>query len=471
MQILDRILIRNNFKKNMTHKTNICFVANFSYTFLFHELAEKLKKENLNTFWIVNNQKLYDYLKERYDDEKILYISRTDFEGKAKPVSDFKLNELIYGDRVLRYEPQKGLNFLTNIQKTIYDFFKKNGIKMVMGEVTWAHEALIHRLCKKCTELDCTYISPHVVRIPEGRFAFFTDERKSQILEFWNDVPCDKPIKARKPDYLKINDKKIKKISSVSGRLERVRRFFTNENMEPQDPTLIVNRQWRFKSRTREELNRALYKNVKRTPFTHSKEPYIFLGLHKQPEASVDICGRYYEDQLQNIKNLWRALPYGWVLLVKEHTNAIGDRSPDFYKQIQAFPNVVLVDETANSYDIIRNAKLVATVTGTIAYEAALMSIPSVTFAPVFFNKINSCRQITLEDLSNLELDKLAEDLRQSPDNRLEFSQFLMQNSFEGKFYDPQTTETSLNPENIDKISFAVARAVEKLAEKAMAAK
>lgn len=452
----------------MTHKTNICFVANYTYTFLFHELAEKLKAENLDTYWIVNNQKLRDFLLERYAEEKVLYISRADFEGEGKPVSDFKLNELIYGDRVLRYEPQNGLDFLTNIQQPIYDFLRKSQIRMVMGEATWAHEALIHRMCKQCVELDCAYLVPHVVRIPEGRFAFFSDERKSQIMEFWNDVPCDKPIEAKKPDYLKLNDKKVKKISSLSGRLDRVRRFFTNENMEPQDPTLLVNQKWRLESRGREELNRSLYKSVKRTPFTHEKEPYIFLGLHKQPEASVDICGRYYEDQLQNIKNLWRALPHGWKLLVKEHTNAIGDRSPDFYKEIQALPNVVLVEETANSYDIIRNAKLVATVTGTIAYEAALMGVPSVTFAPVFFNKINSCKQITLEDLSNSSLDKIAADLKNQPDNRLEFSQFLMQNSFEGMFYDPQTTEASLNPENVEKLSFAVARAMEKLTEKAI---
>ena len=87
----------------MNHQTNICFVANYTFTFLFHELAEKLKSENLQSYWIVNNQKLYDYLKERYDDDRILYISRAHFDMPSEPVSDFKLNELVYGDRVLRY--------------------------------------------------------------------------------------------------------------------------------------------------------------------------------------------------------------------------------------------------------------------------------------------------------------------------------------------------------------------------------
>lgn len=447
----------------MKETTNICFIANYTFTYLYHELAETLKKENIIAFWIVNNNKLYDYLKERYGKEKVLYISRTFFDKPSQPISDLRLNELVYGDRVLRYEPQNGLNFLTNIQQPVYSFLKKNHIKMVMGEVTWAHEAVIHRICQNCSELNCTYLSPHVVRIPEGRFAFFTDERKSKVLEFWNEVSCNETIKAKKPDYLKINDRKIKSISSLRGRLDRIRRFFTNENIDSKDPTLIVNQKWRFKSRSREEWNRTLYQKVKRTPFSPEKYPYIFLGLHKQPEASVDICGRYYEDQLLNIKNLWRALPQGWKLLIKEHTNAIGDRSPAFYEEIQSLPNVILVEETTNSYDIIQNAEMVATVTGTIAYEAALMNVPSITFAPVFFNKINSCRQITLEDLIHQKLDSIAFQLKMQPNNCLEFSQFLMRNSFEGKFYDPLTSDISLSPDNVQKISAAVKAAVKKL--------
>lgn len=450
----------------MTQSTNICFVANYTFTYLFHELAETLKEEGINVFWIANNQKIYHYLLEKYGAQKVLYISRKDFERTSRPIGDYKLNELIYGDRVLRLEPQNGLQFLTNIQRPIYDFLKNHQIKMVMGEVTWAHEALIHRICKNRPELHCTYLSPHVVRIPEGRFAFFKDERKSEIFECWNDVSCDEPIKAKKPEYLKINDRKIKKISSLKGRLDRIRRFFTNENMDPLDPTLIVNQKWRFQSRFTEEWNRTRYQSIKRTSFNEVEEPYVFLGLHKQPEASVDICGRYYEDQLQNIKNIWRALPQGWKLVIKEHTNAIGDRSTHFYKAIQALPNVVLVEETTNSYEIIRQAQLVITVTGTIAYEAALMNIPSATFAPVFFNKINSCKQITLEDLNNYQLDEIAAQLNSQANNRLEFSQYLMNNSFEGKFYDPLTTKASLAPQNIQNISFAISKALKILVGK-----
>ena len=58
--------------------------------------------------------------------------------------------------------------------------------------------------------------------------------------------------------------------------------------------------------------------------------------LHKQPEASVDIVGRYYDNQYTNIQNIWRILPDDWCLVVKEHTNAIGDRPLSFLKKLKS---------------------------------------------------------------------------------------------------------------------------------------
>lgn len=449
--------------KNST--TNICFIANYSFTYLFDAIAEQLAKENIQAFWLVNNQKLNAYLQGKYGSERVLYFSRKDFEETAAPpVADLKLNELIYGDRVLQYEPENGIRFLENIQQPIYDFIKNNAIKVIFGELTWAHEVMIHRLCKKRPELDCTFLNPHCTRIPDNRFAFFTEERQNEILEVWQDEVCHEALQAKKPEYLKLNDDTIAKMSSIKGQLDRVKRFFTNENIDALDPTMIVNQKWRFQSRSREEWNRMQYQFIERTPFSEATQsPYIFVGLHKQPESSVEVFGRYYEDQLQNIKNLWRALPSGWKILIKEHTNAIGDRPPSFYHALKALPGVVLIDERTNSYDLIENAHLVVSITGTICYEAALMNVPSVTFAPVFFNKVNSCRQIGLDDLSNHQLDDIAFDLQRQPDNRLAFSQYLLQNTFEGKFYDPQTTSLALQEENVQKIAFGFQMAVQKL--------
>ena len=387
-------------------------------------------------------------------------INRQHIHKTAAAVADYKINELIFGDRVLRHNPSEGVQFLTNIQRPIYDFIKSNTIELVLGELTWAHEILTHRMCTQQTELNCKFLNPHVVRIPNNRFAFFTDERQSRILDFGESLETEVILEAKKPDYLAINDKKIKKAHSLVGKIDKLKRFISNENMESNDPTLLNNTRKRVEIKVQEEWNRESYQFVQRTAFSPKEfGNYVFIGLHKQPEASVDVFGRYYENQFQNIINLWRALPQAWNLLIKEHSNAIGDRPKRFYEQLQQLPNVFLVDEKTNSYPIIEHAELVVSVTGTIAYEAALMGVPSVTFAPCFFNRLSTCRQISLEDLAKYKLNEISFQLANQNDNRAAFSDFLLSNSFPGQFYDPITLPAVLENTNVLNISNAIEKA------------
>ncbi len=433
----------------------ICFIANFSKTYFFDAIAKQLEKADFEIVWIVVNERLRDFLYENYPEEKVLYLNRDWMQGEGRPVGEFKINELVFGDRVLRHEAANGIRFLTNIQQAIYDFLKKHEVKTVFGETTWAHEILVHRMTRHVRELNCKYLNPHVIRIPNGRFAFFTDEQQSKILEYDNDEICDTIFELKKPDYLVINDKKMKKNRSFSGRLSRAKRFFTNENIDKNDPTLISNEAVRFRSRAGEEWRKETYRGVKRIDFEDIKNTnYVFVGLHKQPEASIDVFGRYYEDQLVNIKNIWRNLPHDWQLIVKEHTNAVGDRSLAFYQELDALRNLHFVHESTNSWTLINQAKLVVTVTGTIAYEAALMQVPSLTLAPTFFNRMNYCRQITWNELNNCtDLNLLCEQLKSEKDNRLEFCQYLWRNSFEGTFSDPNANPKIMEKANVRKVA------------------
>jgi len=155
-----------------------------------------------------------------------------------------------------------------------------------------------------------------------------------------------------------------------------------------------------------------------------------------------------------NRRNIWRALPHDWQLIVKEHTNAVGDRSLAFYRELGALPNLHFVNEKTNSWTLINHARLIITVTGTIAYEAALMQVPSLTLAPTFFNRMNYCRQITWNELNDCaDLSLLCEDLKSEKDNRLEFCQYLWRNSFEGTFSDPNANPKIMEETNVRKVA------------------
>lgn len=451
-----------------TNKQSVCFISNYSKTYLAHEIAKRLKRDlDIKVVWLSVNEQLNNFLLNEYNADEVLYLSREYINKTTPPLenTNLKINELIYGDRVWRNEKESAQAYLSNIQQPIVDFFLKHNVRAVFGEITWAHELLVHRICKAIPSLKCSYLNPHVVRIPNGRFGFFLDEGQTQLFQL--DEPCEDfgIFEVKKPTYVTINKVKVKKNQSLMGRLDRVKRFLTNENIDAQDPTHPAV----FKDRTMrplsEEWKKETYKTIKRQDYKEvNKAPYVFLGVHKQPEASIDVMGRYQEDQLMNILNLWRILPPNWNLLIKEHSSAIGDRGRAFYKELLKHPGIKLIHEGSASYEVIKNAHLIATVTGTMAYEAALMRIPSVTLAPTFFNQLNTCVHYSSRGLAALPgIEKLVEELRFSEDNRHEFCNYILKNTMEGNVLDPQTTATVLEEENLEALSNGFAKAIKKL--------
>jgi hypothetical protein len=436
---------------------NICFVANFFKTFVFHEIAIELRKRGIGVYWIVTKKDQHKFLTEHYGQNNVLYVHRGNIEKPMPPVDDLRLNELVYGDRVFNHEPLNGLKFLTNIQKPIYDFLKHNKVGFVFGEYTWAHECLIYRLVTKRTELQCDYLDCSLVRIPNKRVAFFRGEDQGEIVEFNRKVDGVDPIRIERPSYLVINDKLLKQSASVKGRLGRLKRFFTGENIEANDPNVLVKRRTRLKVAGKEEYNRATYRRIETADFSAiENENYIFFGFHKQPESSIDVYGRYYEDQAVLIINLWRLLPQGWKIVIKEHTNAIGDRSTSFYRRIIRYPGIVMVNEKTESRKLIEKSRLVATVSGTIAYEAALLKKPAITFSKIYFNRLNSCRHITFDRLMKYNsLTDLVKELESQPDNIMEYSRFIAANTFEGYISDIFTDSSVIEAENINKLTNA----------------
>jgi len=384
----------------------VCFISNFTKTYVFNAVAKTLKeKYGYDIFWIVVNQKYKEYLEEEYDAGKILYIHKGLSEnGEPELVGEYKLNEIVYNDRFFSQNIDEGLAFVKAAQKPLYDFIKQNKIRFIFGEVTWSHEILVSRIVKDKKELGCKFFNPNVVRLPNDRFAFFSNEREFLEPEPKVDYSAmDFPlIKLQKQEYIAAFNDLIKKSYSLNVKLARAKRFFTKENIEKNDPSLPYKFTQRFVRGTRQEIFRSTYKLLDRVELKDIEDKdYVFYPLHVQPEASIDVMGRYYNDQFQNIINIWKLLPNNWLLIVKEHSAGIGDRSLSFYKKVAELKNVFMIHEKTNSHELIRKSKAIFTVSGTVGYEAALMERTAFTFAPMFFNQLQFCHKITLEDFSN----------------------------------------------------------------------
>ncbi|MDO1502196.1 hypothetical protein Q2T40_18845 [Winogradskyella maritima] len=446
--------------------SNICFIANYYKTDVFLEVSKILEKKNHTVFWIVSSKKQYDWLLSKFPSDRLLYIGKKEvLASKTKQIDvDLKLNELIYNDRVLKHESRNwSYNYLKNLTSLYYNFFKTNKISYIFGEITWAHEILAYRLSTFHTELETQFLNPHTIRVPNGRFAFFTDEFQSCIKEVKRvDNEVFSTITAEKPEYLKLNDKWIDKKKSISHNIGLLKNFIFRTNQDANDVTLYSSPYNQFKIRTTEIINRFIFnKFVSETTIEKLPEngKFVLFTLHKQPEASIDVIGRYYENQLSLIENIWRFLPENYYLLVKEHSNAIGDRSYSFYSKVKSLRNVFLIDNRINSYDLIEISSAIFTVSGTVAYEAALMSTMSFTFAPAFFNKLKCCREISLDEFKHNTFIELMSKNNTGLSNE-GFSNWLMSNSFKGVMSDAFGNPRSIEPENINLIANAIEKIV-----------
>lgn len=136
--------------------------------------------------------------------------------------------------------------------------------------------------------------------------------------------------------------------------------------------------------------------------------PYAFFPLQLEPEISLLLLAPFHTDQLHVIRQTAAALPVGYVLYVKEHPHMVPYRQRAFYREIQKIPNVKLLNPSVNSFDIVRSARLITTITGTVGWEATLLKKPVITFGDIFYNPLPNVRRCrAYEDLPQIVLEQL----------------------------------------------------------------
>ncbi len=213
-------------------------------------------------------------------------------------------------------------------------------------------------MCLNETDLDCRYLKPHTIRIPNQRFAFFEDEFESRFYEVASGEEKEWDFELKKPDYFHLNDQKNKLSTRLIGIFRNVALALSPQKHDREDPTQRLSRIRFFSTKLLSEFNYYVYTFfVKTRSINDLPQRFWVYYLHKQPEASIDVVGRYFEDQYANILRLARMLPDDCHLLVKEHSNAVGDRPYRFYQRVKELNRVDLIDEKADSLVLIDQAE------------------------------------------------------------------------------------------------------------------
>ena len=145
--------------------------------------------------------------------------------------------------------------------------------------------------------------------------------------------------------------------------------------------------------------------------------PYVFFGLHFQPESSIDVWAPFFSNQMWVVELLSRSIPPSHKLLVKIHKSDIANYSSAQLTRMRSFPGVELVRPFADTRSFVENADLIVSIQGTIGLEAALLGKPVITLGESPVAVFPSATRIgDISCLPHLIRSKLAE----APPNRSE---------------------------------------------------
>lgn len=189
------------------------------------------------------------------------------------------------------------------------------------------------------------------------------------------------------------------KLSNMSSRLLRhafrhAVRFVRGDKSKPYRFSSVAASIWRER-----RVLRDLYRmNLPKVADLVGRD-YAFYALQVEPESNFQGYSPEYFYQHAAIMSLARDLPAGVVLVVKEHLPAAGRRPDRFHDQIRLLKNVIFVDPRESGLELARNARVVATINGTVGQEAAVMGKPVITFGRHnLYNIMPHVRVIRRED-------------------------------------------------------------------------
>lgn len=164
--------------------------------------------------------------------------------------------------------------------------------------------------------------------------------------------------------------------------------------------------------------------------------PYCFFPLHLEPEISLLLLARFCTDQIEVIRQIALSLPVGHILYTKEHPHMVPYRPHWYYRELKKIPNVRLLPPNLSSFEIIKKARLITTITGSVGWEAILLQKPVITLGTIFYNRLSFVKHSREpEKLPTLVQEALATPPGEGEDRELHaYIAALLKNSAQSDF-------------------------------------
>ena len=141
--------------------------------------------------------------------------------------------------------------------------------------------------------------------------------------------------------------------------------------------------------------------------------PYVYVALHYQPERTSSPEGEVFANQFLMVELLSKSVPDGWSVYVKEHSMQFASqsgecsRTTDFYDDIASLDNVKMLSLSSQPFDLIDNSRAVATVTGTVGWEALVRGKPVLTFGHAWYKDCEGVFYTPTKEICKSVLSKI----------------------------------------------------------------
>jgi hypothetical protein len=466
-------------QQDLTGKT-VLFCAIFEGTVLMHAMARQLRERGCRVVWTVTHRTWRQYLLDQGEVPDDILDLRVDRRLEPSTIPLDRMDEILCAERRLgltlcsitmmdrfimdRRDPD-AWRFLAHYYGRLADFVERHRVDLAISEPTNANDIMTYFVTAS-RGVPCYQITS--IRIPSQRSALFVGCREAEIHAHRNlPHPDGLPdvheiLRAQREQgakpiwYARNNRAAIFRASDVSG---LIRNLYHNTTDGQRSLTAFTIRT-RIASRFQQLANKFYVQHAVRfTPTTSLPRPFALFALQVQPERSVDVNAPFASNQLEMIRNVRRALPSNLALVVKEHSNLLGGRGRQFFREVAAMPNTYLVDPFTDSAHLVNQARLVFAITGTILFEAALRGVPSVSFERMYFNRLSLSFCCTdVRSLPDIIVTALSATQDQQKD--VAFMRFLLENSVEGYFADATREPSFLSARNVSALVRLVASAL-----------
>lgn len=177
-----------------------------------------------------------------------------------------------------------------------------------------------------------------------------------------------------------------------------------NFNRHKTDIKMVPTYEYIFKF-LKDKMKRTLVYNSSIFEQPRNDEIYAYYPLHYQPEWSTLVLAPMYSNQynqLNLVDQIRKSIPTHFKLYVKEHPTQKKLRPRDYryYKKISDMDNVRLLPPDVNQNELIKNAELVTTITGTSGLEGAIYKKPVITFGKPSYHHLSNVYQC--KDIDNM---------------------------------------------------------------------